>query len=91
MAAAYSAFSNGGTYHEPTTISKIINKGSNEELKLDLIVNENVMGEDTAFMISSVLQDVNLNGGNPQYVARKTGTTNYDDNTMTKTIYLGMP
>jgi membrane peptidoglycan carboxypeptidase len=46
------------------------------------IVKRKAMSEATAFMISSVLQDVNLNGGNPVNVARKTGTTNYDSKIM---------
>ena len=40
------------------------------------------MSDSTAFMISSVLQDVALTGGTPANVACKTGTTNYDENTM---------
>ena len=43
-----------------------------------------VMSDATAFMISDVLQDVALTGGTPTNVAAKTGTTNYDDETMEK-------
>jgi len=42
------------------------------------------MSDATAFMISSVLQDVALTGGTPYNVACKTGTTNYDDVTMSR-------
>ena len=40
------------------------------------------MSDATAFMISSVLQNVALTGGTPKNMAVKTGTTNYDDKTM---------
>ena len=40
------------------------------------------MSDATAFMISSVLQDVSLTGGTPYNVACKTGTTNFDEKTM---------
>ena len=40
------------------------------------------MSDATAFMISNVLEDVSLTGGTPSNVAAKTGTTNYDDETM---------
>ena len=39
------------------------------------------MSEATAFMITSMLQDVALVGGTPYNVACKTGTTNYDEST----------
>lgn len=81
MSAAYAAFSNGGTYHEPYSVSKIVFKATGQE-----IVHEEksvkAMSDATAFMISSILQDVALTGGTPTNVACKTGTTNYDSNTM---------
>ena len=81
MSAAYAAFSNGGTYHEPYSVSKIIFKTTGEE-----IVHEDkstkAMSDATAFMISDILQDVVLTGGTPHNVACKTGTTNYDSKTM---------
>ena len=42
------------------------------------------MSDATAYMISSVLQDVSITGGKPANVAAKTGTTNYDEATMNK-------
>ena len=79
MAAAYSAFSNGGYYNEPYSVRKI-------EFRLSGRVEEHhsnkkkVMSDATAFMITSVLQDVALTqGGTPNNVAVKTGTTNFDD------------
>ncbi len=83
MSAAYAAFSNGGYYNEPYTVSKIVFRDTNktEEHK---VKPKQVMSDATAFMISSILQDVALTGGTPKNVAAKTGTTNFDDATMAK-------
>ena len=84
MAAAYSAFANGGYYNEPYSVSKIVFRqtGETQEFQQE---RKQVMSDATAFMISSVLQDVKLNGeGTPYNVACKTGTTNFDDNTMNR-------
>lgn len=83
MSAAYAAFSNGGYYNEPYSVSKIVfrDTGTTKEHKSN---KKQVMSDATAFMISSVLQDVSLTGGTPNNVACKTGTTNYDEATMTK-------
>ena len=56
-------------------------KQSKEEVEYKP-VRRQVMSDATAYMISSVLQDVSLTGGTPHNVAAKTGTTNYDDKTM---------
>jgi len=85
MSAAYAAFSNGGYYNEPYTVNKIVYRDTDEvkEHNSDnYIVKRKAMSETTAYMISSVLQDVALTGGTPKNVACKTGTTNYDDITM---------
>ncbi len=85
MSAAYAAFSNGGYYNEPYSVSKIVYKNTNETKEHNsdnYIIKRKAMSDSTAFMITSVLQDVSLNGGNPTNVARKTGTTNYDSKTM---------
>lgn len=81
MSAAYAAFSNGGYYNEPYSVSKIIFKSTNEVIE-HKSEKKQVMSDATAFMITSILQDVSLSGGNPNNVARKTGTTNYDPKTM---------
>ncbi len=81
MAGAYSAFSNGGFYNEPYSVTKIVYRQTKEEVEVQTIKRQ-VMSEATAYMISSVLQDVSLSGGTPHNVACKTGTTNYDDITM---------
>lgn len=81
MSAAYAAFSNGGYYNEPYSVTKVIfrSTGETKEHEAD---KQKVMSDSTAFMISSVLKDVALTGGTPYNVACKTGTTNYDDKTM---------
>ncbi len=83
MSGAYAAFSNGGYYNEPYSVSKVVfrDTGKTEEHKNK---PKQVMSDATAYMISSVLQDVTITGGKPNNVAAKTGTTNYDDNTMSK-------
>ena len=50
----------------------------------EYVKKHQVMSDATAFMISSVLQDVALTGGTPHNVACKTGTTNFDENIMNK-------
>lgn len=81
MSAAYAAFANGGYYNEPYSVSKIEYRstGKVEEHKSN---KKRVMSDATAFMITSVLQNVALNGGTPANIACKTGTTNYDEATM---------
>ena len=81
MSAAYAAFSNGGYYNEPYAVTKIVFRQTGEE-KVHEPVRNQVMSEATAFMISSVLQDVALTGGTPYNMAVKTGTTNYDEKTV---------
>lgn len=81
MSAAYAAFGNDGTYHEPYSVSKIVFRetGKIEEHKDN---SKKAMSDSTAYMISSILKDVALTGGKPSNIAAKTGTTNYDDATM---------
>ena len=78
MSAAYAAFSNGGYYNEPYTIEKIIKRQTKETIK-HKSTKKKVMSDSTAYMISSVLQDVSLTGGSIPNVAAKTGTTNFDE------------
>ena len=81
MSAAYAAFSNGGYYHEPYSVSKVVfrDTGKTEEHKDN---PRQVMSDATAYMITSILEDVNLTGGKPANLACKTGTTNFDEKTM---------
>lgn len=81
MSAAYAAFSNGGYYNEPYTVEKITLRQTGETIK-HKENKKKVMSDATAYMISSVLQDVSLTGGSIPNVAAKTGTTNFDEITL---------
>ena len=80
MAAAYAAFSNGGYYNEPYSVNKFVYRQTGVTVEHQG-ERKQVMSEATAFMITSMLQDVALVGGTPYNVACKTGTTNYDEST----------
>ena len=82
MSAAYAAFSNGGYYNEPYSVNKITYRetGNTIEHKSE---KKKAMSDSTAYMIASVLQDVKLNGGGViKNYAVKTGTTNFDEDTI---------
>ena len=80
MAAAYSAFSNGGYYNEPYSVTKFVYRQTGVTVEHQAEKRQ-VMSDSTAYMITSMLQDVALIGGTPANVACKTGTTNYDEST----------
>ena len=80
MAAAYSAFSNGGYYNEPYSVNKIILTNSGEEYTHESNKTK-AMEDSTAYMITSMLDDTSITGGGAMdRVAMKTGTTNFDEN-----------
>ena len=87
MAGAYAAFSNGGYYNKPYAVEKVKFRQSGRE-EVHKSDKKQVMSDATAYMIASVLQDVALYDGTPNNVACKTGTTNFDANTMEN---YGMP
>ncbi len=87
MAGAYAAFSNGGYYNEPYSVNKFVYRQTGVTVEHQG-EKKQVMSDATAFMISSMLQDVALIGGTPSNVACKTGTTNYDESTHNS---LGLP
>lgn len=83
MAAAYAAFSNGGTYYKPQYVHKIVfSDGTTSEYKPE---GTQVMSKETAYMMTDMMKSVltagtGANGavpGVPQ--AGKTGTSNYTD------------
>ena len=87
MAGAYAAFANGGYYNEPYSVSKIIYRNTGEEFEHNdenYVIKRKVMSDATAYMIADILKGVILNGGTPNNLAVKTGTTNYDENTKRK-------
>ena len=94
MASAYAAFANGGYYTEPYTVTKIIYTDTGEEVDLKNTKNK-VMADSTAYMMTYCLEQAVSGGGfhggakvSGMAVAAKTGTTNYDQNTVKR---LGIP
>ena len=82
MAAAYAAFSNGGYYNEPYSVSKIVYRDTGEE-ETHKEVKRQAMSDATAYMITSILDDVTVTGGGAmENVAMKTGTTNWPSETI---------
>ena len=83
MAAAYAAFANGGIYHKPMYINKIIfSDGSSKEFSNP---GTRAMKETTAYMMPEMMKTVLTSGtGRGAYMswlpqAGKTGTSNYTD------------
>lgn len=83
MAAAYAAFANGGIYHKPMYINKIVfSDGSSKEFSDS---GTRAMKETTAYMMTDMMKTVLTYGtGRGAYLpwlpqAGKTGTSNYTD------------
>lgn len=83
MAAAYAAFANGGIYHKPMYINKIVfSDGSSKEFSDS---GTRAMKETTAYMMTDMMKTVLAYGtGRGAYLpwlpqAGKTGTSNYTD------------
>lgn len=87
MSAAYAAFSNGGYYNEPYSINKFIYRDDGKVVEHEE-KRHKAMSDSTAYMITSVLQDVTIMGSPIHNVAVKTGTTNFDWATIER---LGLP
>lgn len=88
MAGAYSAFGNGGYYMEPHTVTKIVySDGRVEKLTP---TEKKVMADYTAFLVTDMLRSVVHSGTGAKAnisnidLAGKTGTTNFDEQTVTK-------
>lgn len=87
LAAAYSAFGNGGYYTEPHSITKIVFKTGSEDVVQDFnFEKKRAMKDSTAYMIASMLKKVTsstvrVNGTD---LATKTGTSSYDSKTLKK-------
>ena len=86
MAAAYATFANQGYYTEPYSYTKIVLRETGEVIE-NTITKRKVMGEDTAYMMTSMLQSSAQYGlGNQSYIngavyGAKTGTSNFDART----------
>ena len=82
LAAAYSAFGNGGYYTEPHSITKIVYKNGPEEVVEKFnFEKKRAMKATTAYMIAYILQGVTppkvkVKG---TQLATKTGTSTYDE------------
>lgn len=87
MATAYAAFGNGGYYITPHSYTKIVLRNENTTIEKQ-ITKTRVMSEETAYMMSSLLQSSGQNGLGAQYnvggaiYGAKTGTSNYDEATI---------
>lgn len=90
LASIYTAFANGGTYYEPTYVSKVeFPNGSEESFDAQ---GHRAMSEATAYMITDMLKDV-ITRGTGVYAqipgviqAGKTGTSNYEKKVKDKII-----
>ena len=81
LAAAYSAFGNGGYYTEPHSFTKIVYKNGNEDITEEFkYTKKRVMKATTAYMISSILKNVTPSSVKVKGtdLASKTGTSSAD-------------
>ena len=92
MAAAYAAFANGGIYHKPMYINKVIfSDGSSKEFS---DAGTRAMKETTAYMMTEIMKTVLTYGtGRGAYMswlpqAGKTGTSNYTDDEIKRYDYV---
>ena len=90
MATAYAAFANGGIYHKPMYINKIVFSDGSEKEFSD--AGTRAMKETTAYMMTEMMKTVLTYGtGRGAYLpwlpqAGKTGTSNYTDEEIEKYI-----
>ena len=82
MATAYAAFANGGIYHKPMYINKVVFSDGSEKEFSD--PGTRAMKETTAYMMTEMMKTVLTYGtGRGAYLpwlqAGKTGTSNYTD------------
>ena len=87
LAAAYSAFGNGGYYTEPHSITKIVYKNGSEDVVEEFnFEKKKVMKDTTAYMIAYMLKkvtnrSVKVKGTD---ISTKTGTSSYDSKILKK-------
>lgn len=86
VAAAYSAFANGGYYTKPYTFTKIIYRNTDEEYEYKPVTTK-VMSEATAYMVADMLVTTsswatNATSVNGITYGSKTGTSNYSEEVM---------
>lgn len=88
VAAAYSAFANGGYYTEPYTFTKIVYRNSDEVYEYKPVTTK-VMSDATAYMVADMLVTTSgwatgFSSVNGVSFGSKTGTSNYSDEIMEK-------
>ena len=92
VAGAYAAFANGGTYHKPYYINKVVTLDNKTTTYSS--TGTRVMKQSTAYMITDMLKGV-INSATGTgttakidgvYQAGKTGTSNYPDNYKNKAV-----
>ena len=87
VAAAYAAFGNEGVYNKPHSFSKVVFEQNGKTISVEED-KEKVMSKETAYMVTDMLIDTGKNAlGNYSNVngaqfGAKTGTTNFDKETM---------
>jgi len=80
LAAAYVPYANGGIYHEPYCVEKIVNQNGETVYEHSGINGKQVISEQNAYLMTSLLQSVVSNGTGTRMlsantpVAGKTGT-----------------
>lgn len=93
MSAAYAAFSRGGYYIKPYSYTKAIDTTTEKEYE-HKYTKDKVMSEETAYMITSILETAQKNGVGGKInvsgttIAAKGGTTNLDSKAKEQ---LGLP
>lgn len=88
VAAAYSAFANGGYYTKPYTFTKIVYRNTDEVYEYKPVTTK-VMSDATAYMVADMLVTTsgwatNASSVNGITYGSKTGTSNYSTETMQK-------
>lgn len=86
VAAAYSAFANGGYYTEPYSFTKIVYRNSDEVYEYKPVTTK-VMSDATAYMVADMLVTASswatgASSVNGVTYGSKTGTSNYSDEIM---------
>ncbi|MCL1948274.1 MAG: penicillin-binding transpeptidase domain-containing protein, partial [Turicibacter sp.] len=86
MAAAYAIFGNGGYYHEPFFVDRVVSPEGEVTYGADMRVSQRVMSEETAYMITSTLRSTMTEGTGVNHanqglwnmnLAGKTGTNGF--------------
>ena len=84
MSAAYAAFGRGGIYIEPYSFTRVVYIETEEEYN-HAVVQERVMSEETAYMITDILVDAGRSGVGGNFsingtdIAAKGGTSTIDN------------